>query len=64
VKEVKEDPVSFRVSLNRQEVEEARKVMPIIRLSRPEIYREFYSFTGGDESKPCCFKDHSNEAPC
>ncbi|MCW3982276.1 MAG: carbon-nitrogen hydrolase family protein [Candidatus Bathyarchaeota archaeon] len=41
VREVQEEPASFTARLSRQEVEEAKKLLPIISLSRPDVYRKF-----------------------
>ncbi|UCC33931.1 MAG: nitrilase, partial [Candidatus Bathyarchaeota archaeon] len=41
IKEVGGGQISFTVSLDRQEIEETRKVVPTIQLSKPKLYRQF-----------------------
>ncbi len=41
VREIQDEPLSFTVRLKPQEVEEAKKLMPIVSLSRPDIYKRF-----------------------
>lgn len=41
LREVGEEQTSFAVELDRKEIEEAKKSVPIMRLSKPKLYRDF-----------------------
>jgi len=41
LKEVGERETSFVIELDHKQVKEARKLIPILALSKPELYRDF-----------------------
>jgi len=41
IQEVGDEQASFKVELNKEEIDKAEKVVPIIKLSKPRLYREF-----------------------
>jgi len=41
IHEVQEEETSFFIRLDRKEIEKAKRLMPIIRLSKPKLYKDF-----------------------
>ena len=41
LQEIDDKQTSFQVEINRKEIDEAERIVPILKLSKPRLYREF-----------------------